>query len=198
MRALLSFAILMTSGCALFGRNQEIERASSPDRRFTVRAVESANPLRICYEIVSAMTGKPVHRIPGSYQPDSGADDWDWNLSKQAKIFWSSDSRFVVVDEQVYRFAGYVQIVEMGDLARTIDLPEIPIPQPGKNWERWRIRVDKGWVSKNELSLVVAGTVPAEKLDDGRQTSQRVEKHFLVAIRKGAAVIVRVSDPEDA
>jgi hypothetical protein len=195
----LRVVTLWLLSCVLAGgRTHELREARSPDGRYRINVVEHGSPGRISCDIVSLRTGALLHRFPSSYQPDDLAENWAWEHAVDAEVSWSNDSRYVVIDEQVHRYIGRVLLAEVGNVTRTIPIPEKTlITRTQREWDRYRIRVREGWLSPREISLGLAGRIITGVLEDGRRTHKHVQFHFVLRIQGTKAIITRLDAAED-
>jgi hypothetical protein len=195
MRASVCIAILFVGCITLHARTKPLHDGLSPNGRFCVVVSESARK-RITYDIISVRTGAILHRFTGSFQPvKDEPPDWSWNQT-DAVVYWSADSRHVAIDEEVYRYGGTVLLAEISRSGvRSIVLPEkLILAQTHPRWDRHRVKVQNGWVSAHELSLVVAGTVITGELPDGRRAYTHRTFEASLHVQRGRATLMRSRD----
>lgn len=110
------------------------------------------------YRLEEATTKKVVLVIPCTYQPDEGAEVWARQNAESATVYWSPDGRLFALDEGNYRFRGDVFIVDLAEPAnpqtRKLGRDDIAGLFPQK-MERWRIRIEQGWIDDHRLSLTL-------------------------------------------
>lgn len=108
----------------------------------------------LAYAISSTAANTPLIEIPSTYQEtEEGA------LAHSGEIYWSPNSCFVAMDEENIRFRGNLFIVALAEgNAHRVELPNF-LGQTGDQWERYRIRVHKGWITPDCLSLLLGGQV---------------------------------------
>ena len=111
-------------------------------------------------------------------------------------VYWSGNSRYVAIDEEVYRYGGTVLLAEINrGVVRPILLPEkLILARTHPRWDRNRIKVQKGWVSAHDLSLAVAGTVITGESPDGRRTYSHRTFEVLLHVQGGRATLTRCRD----
>lgn len=154
MRALL-LIVFMFLGCSLAaGRTRNLDNSRSPDGRLCVRVSENAAH-HITYDLVATRTGAVLHRLPGSFQPEEGErPNWAWNQT-DAQVDWSSDSRYVAIAEEVYRYIGTVLLAEVrpGGV-RSIQVPaDLIMAGTHLRWDKLHLSVERGWLADHDLSL---------------------------------------------
>ena len=160
MHIILIITLLIASALSAHARTETLENSPSPNHRYGVQVVEKGTRALIAYDIVRKKGGALLHRFESSYQFEEGElQDRSWNHSTEAEIAWSPDSHYVSIDEQVHRYIGEVLLAEITRQgARSIKLPESAIVAATKrHWDRYRIRSQRGWISADEVSLVLAG-----------------------------------------
>ena len=198
MRLLLIFVVCLLLGAEASARVQELREAASPNRRYAVKAVEKGNPVQISYEIVSRRSGAVLLRLPSSYQPEEGEGDWSWEHTIQAEVSWSTDSRYVAIDEQVHRYIGDVLVAEVGEVNRSIRIPEESlVARTGRSWSRYRVRLREGWLPNGRLALGLAGKVVASTDENQISTYKHIQFRFLLRFKHGKAAIAQLDPPED-
>jgi hypothetical protein len=173
MRLTAVCVVLIGSCISAQARTHALLNGTSPNGLFRVRAAQ-VDSSKISYDIVRTADSALLHRIHGSYQPEEGTGDWPWDESVDAEIYWSDDSRCVVIDEQVHNYIGTLFLV----LLRHTGADGIPLPEQailartGLHWDKYRIRVSEigAWSSPHHLSLSLAGQVKSGTLPDGRAT----------------------------
>jgi hypothetical protein len=162
-------------------RTQALRDSISPDERYQLRVSERGGRHHITYDIVRRDTGRVLLEFDSSYQPEESAGEaavsesdvrWPWEMSTDAEIHWTPDSRYVAIDEQAHNYIGQVLIVSFaGDQAEQVAVPEKEIlARTGLYWERERIRVRTGFSASHVLSLWLAGSVVTSTLPDGQRT----------------------------
>jgi hypothetical protein len=183
MRALVLTAILLFCSTLAYARSSELQGGQSPDGRLTVLVSESPRS-RISYQIVSLRSHSVLKRFPSTYQPFADeSTGWSWHEAAGAEVRWSPDGHYVAIDEDTYHHAGEVLLAEVrGRTVRSIPLPERAIiAGTHQKWDRYRIRVQEGWVSGRDLSLHLGGYAVQDYLPDGRHTF--VNRSFEVQLR---------------
>lgn len=171
-----------------------------PDGRHWVRAVESGTPPRITYELYDVRTEQVVQRLSSSYQAQGADRDSAWKRATGTEFSCSPDGRYLVIEENAkdpLDRDGRVLIVEIRDKARPIPFPdEELLSGSALAWTRHRIHRGKGWLSANELSLVIAGSVAADASGDGPPIERRVVIDFVLRIDDGRATIQSFGEPQ--
>lgn len=162
-------------------RTQALRASISPDERYQLRVSERGEQHHITYDLVRRDNGRVLLELNSSYQPEESAGEavvsesdvqWPWEMSTDAEIHWTPDSRYVAIDEQVHNYIGQIFIISLaGDQAEEVVVPEHEIlARTGLYWERERIRVRAGFSASHVLSLWLAGSVVTSTLPDGRRT----------------------------
>jgi hypothetical protein len=173
MRALLFSAILLLCSTRAFARSSELQGGESPDGRFTVLVSESPYK-RISYTIVGLPSHAVLERLLSTYQPFADeSPHWSWHEAAGTEVRWSPDSHYVAIDEDTYFHAGQVLLAEMRKgVVRSVPLPERAIiAGTHQKWDRYRIRIQEGWLSERDLSLHLGGYAVRDYLPDGRHVS---------------------------
>jgi hypothetical protein len=189
MRAVLPVTFLILLALDAHARTTALQNSVSPDHRYRIQVAETGNGSHIWYQIVRTRDSSIIHSIPSSYQPEEGElEDWSWNHSTDAEVAWSAGGHYVSIDEQVHRFIGEVLIVQITrGSARDIKVPEDAMITATKHlWDRHRIRVMRGWISDDRISLVLAGRE--------RQTYSDLYFEIILHIKAGKASIISCRD----
>jgi hypothetical protein len=191
-RALLLTAILLFCDTAAYARTTELRGGKSPDGRLTVLVSENSRK-RINYEIVALPSHSVLRKFPSTYQPFADeSPDWSWHEATGAEVCWKADGHYLAIDEDTYHHAGHVLLAEIkGRSVRSIPLPERAIiAATGQKWDRYRIRIQEGWVWRRELSLHLAGYAVQTYLPDGRHTFVNRSFEVQLRVRKGHAMVI--------
>lgn len=171
----------------------------TPGGRHAVRAVEARNPPRIAYELYDVRTEQVVQRLSSSYQPEGAGRDSAWKRATGTEFSCGPDGRYLVIEENAkdpLDRDGRVLIVEIRDRTRPIPLPEEELlSRSALLWKRHRIRRGKGWLSANELSLAIAGSVAPDAPADGPRRERQVVINFVLRIDDGRATIQSFGEP---
>lgn len=160
MRIVFIPMLLLASALSAHARTEPLEDSVSPNHRYRLQAVERGTPPQITYDLVRRRNGALLHRFESGYQPEEGElSNWSWNHSTGAQVDWSPDSRYVAIDETVHRYSGEVLMAEITRHGvRRIELPESAILTATKrHWDRHHIGFQEGWISADEISLLLAG-----------------------------------------
>jgi hypothetical protein len=189
MRAFLTITLLIIVALEARARTAALEDSLSPNHRYRVQVAESGKRTRIIYQIVRRRDASVIHSIESSYQPQEGElPDWSWNHSTEAEVSWSSDSRYVSIDEQVHNYIGEVLLAEITESgAQDITLPADAILLATKRqWDRHRIRHRRGWISDDRISLVFAG--------QEAQTYKQIYLEIILRIEAHKATVISCRD----
>jgi hypothetical protein len=192
VRALLFSAMLLLCNTRAFARSSELQGAESPDGRFTVLVSESPHK-RISYAIVALPSHTVLERFLSTYQPSADeSPNWSWHEAAGAEVRWSPDSHYVAIDEDTYFHAGQMLLAEIRKgMVRSIPLPErVIIRGTHQKWDRYRIRIQEGWVSRRDLSLYLGGYAVRDYLPDGRHVSFNRSFEVRLQMHAGRATLI--------
>lgn len=202
MRALavvISAALMLGRANA---RTEPLRDSISPDHSYELRVSERGERHHITYDIVRRDDGHVLLQVESSYQPEESSGEsaisesdvhWPWEMTTEAEIHGTSDSRYVAIDEQVHNYIGQVLIVSLGrGHASQVLLPEKQIlARTRLHWDRERIRVRDGFSASHVLTLWLAGHVVKAALPDGRNSYEHRAFEIDLQVRKHGATIKR-------
>jgi hypothetical protein len=165
-----------------------------------VRVVESGAPPRIAYELYDVRTEQVVQRLSSNYQTEDADRDSAWKRATGTEFSCSPDGRYLAIEENAKEPLdrdGRVLIVEIREKTRPIPFPEEELlSRSALLWKRHRTRRGKGWLSANELSLAIAGSVAPDAPADGPRRERQVVIDFVLRIDGGRATIQSVGEPQ--
>jgi hypothetical protein len=133
--------------------------------------------------VIDSDTGKLLLRIPSSYQPEEGEEEFAWSHATDAELYWSNTSHWLFIDEQNHNYIGEVILVALnGNRVWLMPLrDELIQRKTGQKWDKHRIRVEEYHDSDTEITLGIAGTVLTDI--PGRFINRRYT--FRVTLRNG-------------
>ena len=157
-----------------FAAPEAIIGSESPDKSYRV-SVERIDA-RICYRIDAIPTGEALLRIPSSYQPEMGMEDWAYKQSLSAEIHWRSDSRAVAIEESNHRTMGTVLIArQTPEGFRCIPVDDTTLMQSTKEpWDRGRLFFGE-WGKENRVTLSLGGRLYFQTENRFEQSRWRFE-----------------------
>lgn len=142
-------------------------RQTSPDGKWVVKGTRLEDGLEK-YAIINKTTSKDLS-VTSSYQKGEGefTDSWARTHAGKAVLYWSPDSRYLVIDEDNYRCMGTVMLFDLSS-GRPVAIPfpaEKIIKKTGLKWKLSRIRIkeDFKWITPAALSFHMFGEVYGKK-----------------------------------
>ena len=169
------FFIIWLSAIVMCAQGSPLQGGKSPSGKFEV-ILEKETTMKgakegkeeLFYILRDTASGKTLLAIRSSYQAEN-RDQISSALENAAgaEVSWSKDESKVAIDEENIRYRGKVFVIALTspNSAALVLIPEHEvISQSGDEWERYRIRVDKGWKDNDSLILSMAGNVKTHKL----------------------------------
>ena len=182
--------MLVLLAIAASTRTPGLSDVVSRDGRYRVVVAESPRH-RITFDIVTQPGGSILHRVVSNYQPYPDTETLARHEPANVEVYWSPESNYVAIDEAAYHHGGEVFLAEMRrGKTREVGLPrEAIVAATGRQWDRYRIRVEEGWVSEEELSLTLGGDAVQSYLPDGRHTLLNRTFEVRLWIHEGRATL---------
>ncbi len=140
--------------------------STSPDGKYSI-AVEQDEQLGLVFRWWQLQPEHLLLQIKSSYQPASPNDTSARVDTEAAQVHWSSDSRFVAIDEYNLRFKGavFAATLTAPEKAEQLNIPLGDIVKvAGERWARFRLYVGTGWLADGGLSLTLVGSAFADKI----------------------------------
>ncbi len=166
---LLGFDLLLRSQLLAGSRRSELTHGLSPDGCFEIVALQRAKTV---FQLTDSKTHKILAEIASTYQAGQDwTNDWAWERSCAARIYWNPDAHLVAIDEYPWNSLGHVVVLALDHTrmhARQLVASEKDlIAQTHKDWLRYRLTVDRerGWNGRNELSMILGGTYESSAPD---------------------------------
>lgn len=125
-----------------------------------VQTAEDGTYDSLKYEIIDNKSGTPVTACQSTYSPGVDmAPKTALSNAKAAEVHWNKESSKIAIDESNFRFLGKVFLLcSVSDRFREVVFPdEELLGAIGLDVERYRVRVEGGWKSDNDLSLSING-----------------------------------------
>ena len=136
--------------------------STSPNqtKRFIVVKREDSEGSKITYGLQSVRSGRVLWEAPCAYQVTGSDDTWPRIRAQAAKVYWSKDGSYFLLDEDAYRYMGNAILGTLSEInhkitTHTFTLEDVQM----KDVSEWRIQVDKGWITPTNISLRLIGNI---------------------------------------
>lgn len=168
-----SFAVAAAAPGGMYSLGYEPD---SPNKEYRVVLVTTGKfgVETLTYELVRVSTGEVLWKTPSTYQSDGQDDSWALQNAEGAEVYWNKDSTRFALDEENHQFMGKVTLgilsAAKSVTTHTFFPTDLKLSRP---IERWRIRVDEGWISPTTLSLEISGVYKSSPTEPGDRFAQK-------------------------
>jgi len=149
--------------------------SDSADNKYRIVVVKEGDPGSeiLVYGIMKSDLNKVILTIPCTYKMGNGDDDWALQSAQAAEVYWAKNGLCFVLNEENHQLMGNAILGTILESSGSITTHTfVPGDLQMRDFAKWRIRVNKGWISPTTLSLELTGTKSADGANAGATITQ--------------------------